>query len=148
MTPCKPTFSGQNVPFVLVLTSPERSASFKRKLAAEQFLAQVEVEQRRGAWVDPRLGKTTMDDGNGEWWSTQTHLGPSTRARDESYVRNHISPTSGPMPLSGVHHTLVQSWVSDLAARRARATVHKAHQIRSKIMQGSADGDDLFFAAP
>lgn len=66
-------------------------------------------------------------------------FGPSTRARDESYLKNHIRPAFGALPLSKIHHTLIQAWVADLAARKAPATVHKAHQILSKSLQGAVD---------
>ena len=58
----------------------ERSKSFKRKVDAERFLTIIEADKMRGAWVDPRLGKTTLASWAEDFAATTTHLRPSTRA--------------------------------------------------------------------
>src|SRR4051794_13852431 len=73
----------------------QRTSTFDRKADAIGFLAVMETEIRRGQWHDPTLGRTRLDAWIDDWWSTTTNLRPSTRARDESYIRNHIRPRFG-----------------------------------------------------
>lgn len=117
----------------------ERSKSFRRKVDAERFIAQVEVDKARGDWVDPRLGRITLGEWTEEYLSTVTNLRPSTRARDESYIRTHVLPRFGTTPLSSIDHMAVRAWVAELSARRAPSTVHKAHQLLSKILRTAVE---------
>jgi hypothetical protein len=51
-------------------------------------------------------------------------LRPSTRARDESYLRNYIIPAFGTVPLAGVEADAIDAWIAGLEARSlAPATI-------------------------
>jgi integrase len=137
---------GSKKPWVARYSTPdgsERSRSFSRKIDADRFLANMEVEKLRGEWADPRLGRTTLNEWSERYWATVTNLRPSTLARDESYVKNHILPAFGCAPLGSINRLDIQVWVSDLAGRRAPATVHKAHQILSKMLRAAVDSGYL-----
>jgi integrase len=91
--------------------------------------------------VDPSLGRTTLGAWWDRWWATTVALRPSSRARDESYWRTHIEPNFGEVPLARIDHTSIRAWVADLvAAGKAPATVHKAHQVLSKALRGAVEG--------
>jgi integrase len=117
----------------------ERSKSFRRKIDGDRFLAQIEVDKSRGDWVDPRLGRITLGEWTEEYLSTITNLRPSTRVRDESYIRNHVIPKFGTTPLSSIEHMAIRAWVAELAETKAPSTVHKAHQLLSKILRTAMD---------
>ena len=117
----------------------ERSKSFRRKIDGDRFLAQIEVDKSRGDWVDPRLGRITLGEWTEEYLSTITNLRASTRVRDESYIRNHVIPKFGTTPLSSIEHMAIRSWVAELAETKAPSTVHKAHQLLSKILRTAMD---------
>ena len=117
----------------------ERSKSFTRRIDAQRYLDHIEVDKVRGTYVDPRLGKRRFKDWSDEFWATTAHLRNSSRARDESYLRNHILPTFGDLPLSAIDNLMIKAWVAELSTRKAPATVHKAHQILSKILRGAVD---------
>ena len=118
----------------------ERSRRFPTKREAQAYLDQVGVDRRAGAWRDPRASRIPL----AEWvtWreSTTVHLRPSSRARDEAYLRNHVLPRFGAMRLDAVGALDVREWVADLShSGLAPATVHKAYQTLSKVMRGAVD---------
>ncbi|MCP4303552.1 MAG: site-specific integrase, partial [bacterium] len=132
----------QTKPWVARYRSPdgrERSKSFKRKIDADQYLAQVEVDKVSGDWVDPPLGRRTLDSWWDEWWPTLTSLRETSRARDESNYLNHVKPIFGSMPLDGIDHRLIQPWIAELSDGLAPATVQKVHQILSKMLRSAID---------
>ncbi|MGH2773091.1 MAG: tyrosine-type recombinase/integrase, partial [Actinomycetota bacterium] len=65
-----------------------------------------------------------------------------SRARDESYLRNHVLPVFGRRPLSSISQLDVRQWVAELDAKGLKpATVHKAYQILGKIMSAAVDAE-------
>jgi len=77
-----------------------------------------------------------------EWRATVVDLRASSLARDDSYLRNHILSRFGTARLGAITPFEVRRWVSDLTARGlAPATVHKAHQTLSKVMQAAVDAN-------
>ncbi len=114
--------------------------TFATKAEASRYLATVETDVLRGEWIDHRLGRIQFDRWVRQWQETTVNLRPSTRARDESYLRSMILPAFGPVPLSDIDHLFVRAWVADLSASgRSPATVVKAAQILGKIMGAAVD---------
>lgn len=118
----------------------EHAKRFDRRADAERWLRDQAGAVDRGRWIDPSLGRMAFDEWCKRWWATTPALRASTRARDASYLRTHLLPAFGPLPLVAIDHMAVVSWVADLtAAGKAPATVSKAFQILSKIMQAAVD---------
>ncbi len=121
----------------------ERSRQFARRRDAERFAHLIEVDRSQGSFVDPRLGKITVEDWFERWWPTVTNLRPTTRARDEASFRNHVLPTFGSMPLSRVDRTSLREWVARLSdpddGGLAPATVSKAVQVFNKAMRAALE---------
>lgn len=111
-----------------------RTKSFKRRSDAERFRASTEVELNKGDWVDPRRGRTTLEEWVEQWWSMTVELRPSSRARDEAYLRSQILPVFGAFPLAAIDHLMIREWVAELAPRRKPATVHKVVGILNKVL--------------
>jgi integrase len=118
-----------------------RSRTFPTKREAQRFVAEVEVDKARGAWVDPAGGRILLADWTEQWWTTTTNLRPSTRVRDESYLASYILPAFGRVPLGRITQLDVRAWVAELDSRKlAPATVVKAYQILAKILRAAVDG--------
>ncbi len=115
----------------------QRSATFDRKIDADRFMAEVETDKARGTFVDLNLGRVTLGEWCDKWTATTVNLRPSTRARDDSYLRTHILPTFGDRSLSSIEHMEIQAWVAELSGRRAPATVRKAAQILGKLLRAA-----------
>lgn len=68
-------------------------------------------------------------------------LRASSRARDDSYQRNHVLPAFGAVTLGRITQLDVRAWVAELTASGlAPATVHKAYQTLSKVLRAAVDG--------
>lgn len=118
----------------------ERSRRFTTKRDAQAHLDQIGVDRRAGTWRDPRAGRVPFADWATEWEATTVHLRASSRARDASYLRNHVLPRFGTMRLDAIDVLEVKRWVADLsAAGLAPATVHKIYQVLSKALRGAVD---------
>ena len=113
----------------------EHSKQFAKRSDAERFLAVAEVTEADGSWVDPARGRMRLRDWLVQFQQAQQQaLRPSTLARDEVYLRRHILPAFGDVPLARIRHEDVQTWVNELGAQLAPATVHKCHQILRKTL--------------
>ena len=72
------------------------------------------TNQAEGTYVDPALGRTTLE----AWWSrfieSQPQLAPSTREQYESMARNHILPCLGTRKLATLTRLDIEQWVREL----------------------------------
>ena len=115
----------------------QRSQSFARRADADRFARGIETDKVRGNYVDAARGRVLFEVWADQWLKSIVNLRPSTKARDESYLRTHVMPVFGRRPLSSIEQLEVQEWVAELARRRAPATVAKAFQILGKIMKAA-----------
>ena len=119
----------------------QRSKQFKRKREADAYVSLVEVDRMRGALIDPRLGRVTVDEWWVQWWPTVTNLRASTRARDAQFYRTHVRPVFGDTPLSKLDRTTVRTWVARLGSTTgsnlAPATIHKVVQVLNKCVNAA-----------
>lgn len=122
------------------------SKTFRTKKEATTFLAQVEVSKSHGAYVSPHAGRVLLGL-HAEQWMKSWNNERTTTARDESIMRTHVLPKWKDWPLGKIDHLSVQTWVSELAQRRSRATVSEAKRLLSGIMR-SAVANKLIGADP
>lgn len=114
----------------------QRTQTFDRKGDAQAFLSIVETDMQRGQWIDQAHGRTPLSDFIDEAFRpTLAGLEATSRARDESYLRTHVLPAFGHLPLAAIEYPLLQAWVNELATRRAPATVVKAAQVMNKVLK-------------
>jgi len=114
----------------------QRARLFDRRADAEQFVTATEHSKLAGTYLDPALGRITLGRFVAEEYrATMVGLEPSTRVRDESYLRSHILPAFRDRPLVTIDYSDCQAWVNELSTRRAPATVVKAAQILGKILK-------------
>jgi integrase len=122
----------------------ERAKSFTRRKDAEAFLTEQEAAKLKGAWVDPRHGRTLFRDWHAEWWGSVVNLRPKTRVRDEMAFRVYVLSRFGTMPLDAITQREVRAWVASLTSRRlAPATVQKAYQLFAKVMTAAVESGML-----
>lgn len=118
----------------------QRSKTFATRKHAEAFLAQIELDKLGGAWRDPALGRIRFGDWVSKWWETVIDLRPSTRARDESYLKNHILSAFALAPIAEISSLDVRGWVASLKAKDlSPETIKKNYQILSKVLRGAVD---------
>jgi integrase len=113
----------------------ERSKTYLRKVDADRFAATVETDKARGEWIDPRLGRKTVEDWSAEWLAQLVHLRPKTTVGYQSLLRTCVLPTFGPLPLARVDQPAVAAWVAALRARGLSASrVRQAYRVLSGML--------------
>lgn len=112
------------------------SRTFDRKIDAQRWLVAEVARLNRGEWIDPRAGEEPFESVAERWLGGRYALRPSTRARDESYLRTHVLPRFGDTPIGAISTRDLEAWVRDLTVSgKAPATVQKAWQITSGIFR-------------
>lgn len=84
---------------------------FATRIEADNRAADVESDQRRHQFTDPRLAQTTID----EWirvWSDAHHVADVTAATYDSHIRNHILPRWSGTALGDIARIAVKGWVN------------------------------------
>lgn len=115
-----------------------RSKHFDAKRDAEAFADSVENAKRTGTFTDPTRGRVTFDVWADRWLELPHGTRPTTRARDESYLRSLIRPAFASRKLRDIGRGDVQGWVHELGEQGcAPATVAKAVQILAKILDAA-----------
>jgi integrase len=119
------------------------SKSFRTKRDAETWLKIQAVDKTRGEWVDPRRAEVQVTKWS-ERWLAGRRVRPSTRARDESYIRNLILPSLGHRPLGRITPDEIREWIATLeSSGKAPATIRKAYQILGSIIGQAVDDGHL-----
>lgn len=95
---------------------------FKTKREAELFLASVEIDKSRGAYIDPSKSRVLVGEWLEDWMDGRADWRPTSRERARGIVSRHIKPTLGGYPLGSLTHGAVQAWAGGLSRRsRPRA---------------------------
>lgn len=116
-----------------------RSKRFPRKVDAEAWLTTIEAGKLDGTAADPKLGRTTYGVWLDKWLPTRRHGSrPSTLARDESYIANHIRPYWSDWQIAQIERSDVVEWVGTLSDNGlAPATVSKIYQLFAASIEGA-----------
>jgi integrase len=116
----------------------ERSKSFARRVDAERFAAQVEIDKLTGAWTDPARGKITVAEWADEWLATKVDLRASTRFRLEGVVRNHVLTEFASTSLERVTNGVVRAWIAKLSSKgTGPSTIRKAYNALAQMMRAA-----------
>jgi integrase len=122
----------------------QRARTFRRKADAQGWLVENQLDLIRGRWRDPKRAQVRLAAWVEAWEATTVDLRPSTRARDETYVRAYVLPRFGGWPLGSIGQSDVRAWVAELAGQGlAPATVTKAYQLLGKILGAAVDAGIL-----
>lgn len=119
-------------------TGKPRSKRHDMKRDAVRMRDDINQATRVGAHVDPGEGK--MPYGifvRDEWWPTRATKAASTRARDASYMNNHVLPVFGRTALSQITQPMVAAWMADLQGRVSAETAVKAYQLFGRSLRAA-----------
>jgi integrase len=93
----------------------------------------------RGDWVDPLLGKITLEE-FGHRWIKERKLGVRTREEHERTFRLHVVPFLGHKPLGEIGTDTVRTWRTTLAENgRSEIRITKAYKLLRAILNTAAD---------
>jgi len=116
---------------------------------AERFLAQMDLDQVRGAWIDPAAGAVPLETYVEQWLVERPEeLRPRTVDLYGSLLRLHILPTLGPVHLNRISSAAVRTWHASLRQRGVGdSTVAKAYRLLKGILNTAVE-DDLIGRNP
>lgn len=123
--------------------------TFTRKTDAELWLAAVESDLRRGTFIDPRAGQTTVSHWADRWFKAASgNLKVKTAAGYASLLKTKILPRLGGLPLSAVKPITVAEWIADLQREGlSPSRVRQSYRLFSQIMRAAAE-NDLIVVSP
>jgi integrase len=122
------------------------AGTFKTKADALVHLSQIDADLHRGAWVDPKAGKTTLEQYARTWLDQRTDLAFRTRELYEYLLDRHILPELGHSTLVGLTPSKIRSWYASRAQVHA-STAAKAYRLLSAILR-TAVVDGLLAISP
>lgn len=126
-----------------------RSAgTFSSKRAALRAAQREEQLVREGRWRDRALGTTTFAVYVESIWFPSKHLEASTRASYRSNLDRHFLPNFGACSMAQILPSLVQAWVSKVAAEGlSPRSIRKYHTMLHSIFE-RAVRDQLILTNP
>ncbi len=122
------------------------AGTFKSKADALVHLSLVDADHHRGAWIDPKVGKTTFDEYAERWLNQRNDLAFRTRELYGYLLERHISPSLGRTALVALAPSTIRSWHAQLAQAHP-STAAKAYRLLSAILR-TAVVDGLLVASP
>lgn len=124
--------------------------TFPSRAEAGRWLASVETDQARGAWVDPRAGKTPFADYARIWLGGQARITRRTREIYEAQLRLHVLPVIHPdvcplgeVALADLTPDLVRDWYAALVACRSPSVAAKAYTRLRQILTAALNDDRI-----
>lgn len=125
----------------------EHARHFERRVDAQRWLDEVTAAVVTGAYVDPKLAKTTVSAWCDVWLEGYRVHRPSTVRQAETHVKR-VKAHFGDRPLSSLKPSHVKAWMVALKAEGlADSTVYALHSRLSQIM-GDAVHDGLVARSP
>ena len=113
-------------------------SGFVGKTAADAWAQEVEVDQRREVFLDPRTGEATFE----EWvhaWRSASHVGAATAAKYDVFLRRHILPRFGRQPIKYINRLAVRGWLKDMHNTHAESTVASVRSLFSSILEEAVE---------
>ena len=126
---------------------PHAPTPFVTKTAAREWLSTQEADLRRGGWVDPEKGRSTLAIFAREWLEGRSDLRPRTVELYHGLLEHHIVPRLGPVELGRLDVETVRKWHSSLLRSTGQVTVAKAYRLL-RTMLNTAVQDGKIIANP
>jgi integrase len=115
--------------------------TFRTRHDADAFRAQQIADRARGTWLDPRGREVTFGDWAREWLKRDPSKRPSSLARDESILRNHLLPTLESRPLGTITPRDIQTLVNSWTSKAKPSTVGRQYDVLRAILAAGVELD-------
>lgn len=122
------------------------AGTFKTKADALVHLSTVDADLHRGAWIDPKSGKVTLEAYTERWLAQRTELAFRTRELYGYLLELHILPTLGRTTLVNLAPSAIRTWHANLSQIHP-STAAKAYRLLSAILR-TAVVDELLVSSP
>ncbi|WP_256796218.1 site-specific integrase [Terrabacter sp. Ter38] len=113
--------------------------TFRTKADAHAWLTVRQSELLRGDWLDPDLGRVTLDD-YATKWIIEHRISARTRDLYEGLNRLHIRPFLGHVQLGSLNTERVRAWRAELLrSGRSEVTTAKAYRLLRAVLNTAVD---------
>ncbi|MEU3628900.1 multidrug DMT transporter permease [Amycolatopsis coloradensis] len=120
---------------------------FPDETAANVYIADMEVEQRKGTWIDPVAGQTTVAE-FAPGWLDSLDIDQRTEENYRSFLNVHILPRWGSAALAEITNLEVRKWEKKLrASGLAKTTVDSILKFFALVLTDAAE-EKLIAANP
>jgi hypothetical protein len=104
----------------------QRSRSFARKVDADRFCREVEIDKTRGAWLDPRDADVAVAVWAEQFLALCRRLSPTTQETYRRDLETFVLPRFGDYRLGRLPADEIEDWLNDeLKAGVAASSVHR-----------------------
>ena len=122
----------------------ELSRSFRRKADAERFLREMDVDVRRGNWVDPTAGETPLAVWADEFLLFARRLAPTSQDTYRRDITTYILPALGGIRIGRLRPDVIEHWLNDELDRGlAPSSVHRHYRTLRRMLQVAVDKERL-----
>ncbi|MDG4809928.1 tyrosine-type recombinase/integrase [Micromonospora sp. WMMD1120] len=121
----------------------QRKQGFAKKIDADRHRAKVEHQLATGAYIDPKLGRTTLREYGEAWRAAAVHR-ENTASRTKSQLHCHVYPRLGDRPMAAIRNSELQAFVTslDLAPSSVRPVWATVRAIFGAAIRDRAIGHD------
>ncbi|MGZ9829540.1 tyrosine-type recombinase/integrase [Tsukamurella ocularis] len=121
-----------------------KKRGFPTEKAAQTYRATVEVDTRRGEFIDPHAGKVLVSAIIPEYLGSLHNLTASTRDRYTGIANGAITRRFGDTPVGKVTRAEVRTWVTEqVDADTPAETVHKQVGVLRRIMAVAVEDEKI-----
>lgn len=113
---------------------------------AEDIAEEINVDQRRGEFIDPRTGSTLLEEWAADWFAS-IDVAESTEAKYTSYYDAHIEPEWGSEALADISTMAVRKWEKRLRRKYQASTVDGIMQVLRMMLEDALE-ERLIFTNP
>lgn len=122
----------------------ERTATFDRKIDAQNWLTDQDSAIAKGAWVDPALGRRTFGHYVSLWRRQSVGLKPKTRSGYESILSEHLLPRFELQAVGTFRKPAVRALIAELTeAGAAPGTVRNIVWLLSAVLETAVEDGAL-----
>jgi len=116
------------------------STTFERKTDAQRFLAEMETDKARGAWIDPRHADLPLARWSEEFLALARRLSPSTQETYRRDLTKYVLPALGAYRLGAIPPDQIENWLNDeIEAGIAANSVHRHYRTLRRVLQVAVD---------
>ena len=121
-----------------------RSRTFKRKVDAERFAREVEVDMDRGAWIDPKGADVPLAVWVETFMAMSASLSPTTIETYRRDLDKYVLPAFGSRRLGQLRAEDIERWLNDeIVAGIASSSVHRHYRTLRRVLQAAVEKERL-----
>lgn len=103
----------------------------------------LELQIRRGTFIDPNAGKMRLVEWWPKWNAART-VAAATRSHEETHWRLYVQPAFGSWPMSSIQQYDVRAWVTSMVERKVKPTARvRALLLLRNLLEGAVEAKKI-----